>query len=195
VGAWARELDDADVVINLAGRSVNCRYTQANMDLIMSSRVESARAVGEAIAHAVRPPRLWLQASTATIYSHRFDAPNDDVTGVIGGSEPGVPAYWKWSIDVARAWEQAQAEALTPHTRRVAMRAAMVMSPDRGGIFDTLLRLVKLGLGGTAGTGRQYVSWVHETDFVNAVRWLVAHEHLEGPVNIAARRSVRMKSA
>ena len=186
VGAWAREVDDADVVINLAGRSVNCRYTQANMDLIMSSRVESTRAVGKAIAGAVRPPRLWLQASTATIYSHRFDAPNDDVTGVIGGSEPGVPAYWKWSIDVARAWEQAQAEALTPGTRKIAMRAAMVMSPDRGGIFDTLLRLVKRGLGGTAGTGRQYVSWVHETDFVNAVRWLVAHEHLDGPVNIAA---------
>ena len=186
VGAWARELDAADVVINLAGRSVNCRYTQANMDLIMSSRVESTRAVGEAIARAARPPRLWLQASTATIYSHRFDAPNDDVTGVIGGSEPGVPAYWKWSIDVARAWEQAQTDAATPHTRKVAMRAAMVMSPDRGGIFDTLLRLVKRGLGGTAGTGHQYVSWVHETDFVNAVRWLVAHEHLEGPVNIAA---------
>ena len=185
-GPWARELDGADVVINLAGRSVNCRYTQANMDLIMSSRVESTRAVGEAIARATRPPRVWLQASTATIYSHRVDAPNDDVTGIIGGSEPGVPAYWKWSIDVARAWEQAQTEATTPRTRKVAMRAAMVMSPDRGGIFDTLLRLVKLGLGGTAGSGRQFVSWVHETDFVNAVRWLVEREHLSGPVNIAA---------
>ena len=186
LGPWTRELDGADVVINLAGRSVNCRYTPANMDLIMSSRVDSTRAVGEAIARAVRPPRVWLQASTATIYSHRFDAPNDDVTGIIGGSEPGVPAYWNWSIDVARAWEQAQTEAATPRTRKVAMRAAMVMSPDRGGIFDTLLRLVKLGLGGTAGSGRQYVSWVHETDFVNAVRWLVDREHLSGPVNIAA---------
>jgi uncharacterized protein len=186
VGAWAREVDGADVVINLAGRSVNCRYTQRNMDEIMSSRVDSTRAVGEAISRAARPPRVWLQASTATIYSHRFDAPNDDVSGVIGGSEPGVPAYWKWSIDVARAWEAAQAEANTPHTRKVAMRSAMVMSPDPGGIFDTLLRLVKRGLGGTAGSGRQYVAWVHETDFVRAVRWMIEHDELSGAVNIAA---------
>ena len=173
-------------MINLAGRSVNCRYTQANMNAIMDSRVDSTRAVGEAIARASRPPRLWLQSSTATIYAHRFDAPNDEFTGIIGGLEPGVPAYWKWSIDVAQAWEKTQADANTPHTRKVAMRAAMVMSPDRGGIFDTLLRLVKLGLGGKAGSGRQYVSWVHETDFVDAVRWIIAHEQLSGPVNIAA---------
>ena len=186
VGPWARAIDGADVVINLAGRSVNCRYTQQNMDAIMNSRVDSTRAVGDAIASANHPPRVWLQASTATIYSHRFDAPNDDVSGIIGGSEPGVPAYWRWSIDVAQNWEKAQADANTPRTRKVAMRAAMVMSPDRGGIFDTMLRLVKLGLGGKAGSGRQFVSWVHETDFVNAVRWLVAHEDMSGPVNIAA---------
>ena len=186
IGSWAAQIDGADVVINLAGRSVNCRYTQANMNAIMDSRVDSTRAVGEAIARASRPPRLWLQSSTATIYAHRFDAPNDEFTGIIGGLEPGVPAYWKWSIDVAQAWEKTQADANTPHTRKVAMRAAMVMSPDRGGIFDTLLRLVKLGLGGKAGSGRQYVSWVHETDFVDAVRWIIAHEQLSGPVNIAA---------
>lgn len=186
VGAWAAEIDGADVVINLAGRSVNCRYTQANMDAIMDSRVDSTRAVGEAIARASRPPRVWLQASTATIYAHRFDASNDEFTGIIGGSEPGVPPYWKWSIDVAQAWEKTQADTNTPHTRKVAMRAAMVMSPDRGGIFDTLLRLVKLGLGGKAGSGRQYVSWVHETDFVGAVRWIIEHEQLSGAVNIAA---------
>ena len=183
---WATSIDGADVVINLAGRSVNCRYTQRNMDEIMSSRVDSTRAVGEAIARARRPPRLWLQASTATIYSHRFDAPNDDISGVIGGNEPGVPAYWKWSIEVAQAWERTQAEAETPSTRKVAMRAAMVMSPDRGGIFDTLLMLVRRGLGGNAGSGRQYVSWVHHADFIRAVQWLVDREHLSGPVTIAA---------
>ena len=106
LGSWAAEIDGTDVVINLAGRSVNCRYTRANMDAIMDSRVDSTRAVGEAIARASRPPRLWLQASTATIYSHRFDAANDEFTGIMGGSEPGVPAYWKWSIDVAQAWEK-----------------------------------------------------------------------------------------
>lgn len=186
LGQWTSEIDGADVVINLAGRSVNCRYTPRNMDEIMQSRVVSTRVVGEAIAQAKRPPRLWLQSSTATIYSHRYDAPNDDISGIIGGSEPGVPGYWKWSIDVARAWEKAQADVSTPATRQVAMRSAMVMSPDRGGIFDTLLMLATRGLGGAVGSGLQYVSWVHHADFVRAVQWLVDHEHLAGPVNIAA---------
>lgn len=186
IGPWAREIDGADVVINLAGRSVNCRYTAANLEEMMQSRVRSTRIVGEAIALAARPPRVWLQASTATIYAHRFDAANDEHTGVIGGSEPDAPAYWKTSIDIARAWEAAQAEAATPHTRRVAMRAAMIMSPDRGGIFDTLLTLVRRGLGGAAAGGRQFISWVHEIDFINAIQWLVEHEQVDGPVNIAS---------
>ncbi len=108
VGPWAQELDGADVVINLAGRSVNCRYTAANLAAMMSSRVDSTRAVGLAIEKAERPPRVWLQMSTATIYAHRFDAPNDELTGRIGGDEPDVPATWKLSIDIrdfARAVE------------------------------------------------------------------------------------------
>jgi uncharacterized protein (TIGR01777 family) len=179
-------VDGADVVINLAGRSVNCRYTASNLEAILRSRVESTRAVGLAISSAERPPRVWLQASTATIYAHRADAPNDEATGIMGGGEPGVPRYWDFSIRVAREWEQALADADTPRTRRVAMRSAMVMSPDRGGIFDTLLTLVRRGLGGRAGDGRQYVSWVHDTDFVNAVSWLIGTDTIEGAVNIAS---------
>ena len=129
------------MVINLAGRTVNCRYTDANMKEMMSSRVDSTRAVGLAIARAARPPRVWLQMSTATIYAHRFDAANDEATGRIGGDEPDVPAYWRFSIDLAKAWEQAQTDAATPATRKVAMRTTMVMSPDRGGVFDVLLGL------------------------------------------------------
>lgn len=158
VGTWANELEGADVVINLAGRNVNCRYTPANRQAILDSRVASTRAVGMAIARAKRPPPLWLQASTATIYAHRFDAPNDELHGQIGGTEPDAPAAWRFSIDVARAWEQAALQAATPHTRLVLMRSAMIMSPDRGGIFDTLLRLVRFGLGGSVAGGRQYVS-------------------------------------
>jgi uncharacterized protein (TIGR01777 family) len=186
LGKWTRELDGADVVINLAGRSVNCRYTERNMQDIMASRVNTTRLVGEAIARAQPPPRVWLQASTATIYAHRFDAPNDEHTGVIGGAEPDVPAYWKFSIDVATAWEQALADAYAPRTRRVAMRAAVVMSPDKGGALDLLLRLVRFGLGGRSASGRQYVSWVHDHDFVNAVRWLVVRDDLNGAVNITS---------
>jgi uncharacterized protein (TIGR01777 family) len=186
LGAWAAELDGADVVINLAGRSVNCRYGAANRRAIMDSRVDSVRVIGEAIARAVRPPRVWLQASTATIYAHRYDAPNDEATGIVGGAEPGAPDTWRFSIDVATSWERALSEAATPATRKVALRSAMIMSPDRGGIFDTLLRLVRWGLGGRAGDGRQYVSWIHEDDFVGALRWLIAHDEIAGAVNVAA---------
>jgi uncharacterized protein len=186
LGDWAAEIDGADVIVNLAGRSVNCRYSPENRRLIKDSRVESTRAVGEAIARASRPPRVWLQAGTATIYAHCYDAPNDEATGILGGSEPDAPDTWRFSIDVALAWERALDECVVPHTRKVVLRSSMVMSPDRGGVFDMLLRLVRYGLGGRAGDGRQYVSWVHDADFVRAVTWLIQHEGIEGPVNIAA---------
>lgn len=185
-GDWTSEIDGADIVLNLAGRSVDCRYTEANRRAILESRVDSTRAVGAAIARAERPPRVWLQASTATIYAHRHDADNDELDGVIGGSEPDAPAGWRFSIDVARAWESAAEEAETPHTRRVLLRTSMVMSPDRGGIFDKLARLVRSRLGGPVAGGRQYVSWMHHRDFVRALLWLVEHAELDGPVNLAA---------
>ncbi|HEX7183260.1 MAG TPA: TIGR01777 family oxidoreductase [Thermoanaerobaculia bacterium] len=183
---WPEELEGADVVINLAGRSVNCRYTQKNRDEILQSRVSTARAVGRAILNAKRPPALWLQASTATIYAHRYDAANDEASGLIGGEEPGAPDTWRFSIDVATAWERALDEAPTPRTRKVKLRSAVVMSPDPGGAFSTLLTLVRRGFGGTAGDGRQYVSWIHEADFIRAIDWLIEREHLGGAVNVAA---------
>jgi uncharacterized protein (TIGR01777 family) len=186
VGSWASEIDGADAVINLAGRSVNCRYTEANLQAMMSSRVDSTRAVGLAIEQAARPPRVWLQMSTATIYAHRFDAPNDEATGHIGGTEPDAPSYWKRSIDIAEAWERTQQEANVPRTRRVALRSAMVMSPDRGGIFDVLLGLTRAGFGGPIAGGRQYVSWIHDRDFARAIELLIARDDLAGPVNLAA---------
>lgn len=187
VGGWARELEGADAVVNLAGRSVNCRYTPENRRLIKESRVDSVRAVGQAIARAERPPAVWLQASTATIYAHRYDAANDEA-GPLGGSEPGVPETWNFSIDVATAWERAlrEAEPLLPATRTVLLRSAIVMAPGKGGPFDLLSRLVRLGLGGRSGDGRQYVSWIHGDDFVRAVYWLIAHREVAGHVNLAA---------
>lgn len=185
-GDGAAEIDGAHVVINLAGRSVNCRYNEENRRQMMDSRVNSTRVVGEAIAAAKNPPKFWLQASTATIYAHRFDAPNDDVTGIIGGHEADAPDTWNFSIDVATAWERTANEAETPNTRKVLMRSAMTMSPDRGGIFDTLLWLVRIGLGGTAGSGMQYISWIHDRDFIRSVYWLIEHEELSGPINLAS---------
>ncbi len=184
-GDWTAELDSTDVVINLAGRSVNCRYTPENRTAILNSRVDSTRILAQAIAQSKNPPRVWLQSSTATIYAHRFDAPNDELTGQLGGSEPDAPDTWRFSIEVARAWEAAAEEVPLPSTRLVLLRSAMVMSPDPGGVFATLLRLVRLGLGGTAGDGRQYVSWIHDRDFLNAIHHLIEHD-LSGPVNLSA---------
>ena len=186
LGEWAEQIDGADAVINLAGHSVNCRYGSANRTRILRSRVDSTRVVGEAIERSQRPPAVWLQAGTATIYAHRYDAPNDERSGRIGGGEPGAPDTWRFSIQVARAWERTLAQAHTPHTRRVNLRSAMVMSPDPGGVFDVLLGLVRRGLGGRAGDGRQFVSWIHQADFVRAVEWLLEPDALEGNVNLAA---------
>ena len=186
VTGWSSEIDGCDVVINLAGRSVNCRYSAANRREMLESRVLSTRAVGEAIARADRPPRVWLQASTATIYSHRYDAPNDEATGTLGGDEASAPSSWRFSIEVARAWERALDEAATPRTRKVALRSAMTMSPDRGGVFDVLSRLARLGLGGPVAGGRQYVSWIHDRDFIRAIRFLIERDDLAGAVNLAA---------
>lgn len=189
-GIWAEEFEAADAIINLAGQSVNCRYTAENRRTIAESRLKSTRVVGNAIAQAWKPPRVWLQASTATIYAHRYDAANDEAGGILGGSEPNAPDTWRFSIDVATAWERALKESPTPNTRRVAMRTAIVMHPSSGSPFDILLRLVRFGLGGHAGNGKQYVSWIHDRDFVRAVMWLIEHEELEGPVNLASPNPV-----
>jgi uncharacterized protein len=186
LGDWVRELEGTDVLINLVGRSVNCRYNAANRYAILQSRIQSTRLLGKAIAKLENPPRVWLNASTATIYRHAPDRAMDEATGELGGHETNAPAAWKFSIEVATRWEEAFFAANTPKTRKVALRSAMTMSPDRGGIFDTLLRLVRFGLGGAAGSGGQYVSWIHEEDFARAVEFLIAHDEIEGPVNVAA---------
>jgi uncharacterized protein len=186
LGGWADELEGANVVVNLAGRTVNCRYHAANRAEIVQSRVDSTRVVGAAIAQATRPPSVWLQASTATIYAHRFDAPNDEEHGIIGGSEPGAPETWRFSTDVAKTWEGTLDEASTPHTRKVKLRSAMIMSPDPGGVLDTLLGLARRGLGGRLGDGRQYMSWIHHQDFVRSLYWLIEHPEVDGAVNLAA---------
>lgn len=186
LGPWADEIDGCGAVVNLAGRSVNCRYHAENRRQMIESRVRSTRAIGQAIGAARQPPSVWLNASTATIYRHALDRPMDETTGELGGNEPGAPEKWNFSIEVAKAWEDAFLSADTPATRKVAMRSAMTMSADPGGVFDVLLGLVRKGLGGASGNGRQFVSWVHEDDFTAAVSLLLRRDDLSGTINIAS---------
>jgi uncharacterized protein (TIGR01777 family) len=185
-GAWTKELEGADLLINLAGRSVNCRYNARNRYAMLSSRVRSTQVLGEAMAQAKAPPKVWMNASTATIYRHIFDRDMDEWTGELGGHEPAAPDTWRFSIDVARQWEEAFLSASVSGIRRIALRSAMVMSPDRGGVFDAFLGLVRRGLGGRQGSGQQFVSWIHEADFARSIEFLLANEHMEGSVNLAA---------
>ena len=186
LGPWLAEVEGSDVWINLAGRSVNCRYNRQNRKDILDSRVQSTLVLHEAIATVEHPPVVWLNASTATIYRHALDRSMDETTGELGGDEPGAPETWNFSIEVAKAWERAFFSTQTPRTRQVALRSAMTFSPDHGGVFDVFLSLVRHGLGGTNLPGTQFVSWIHEVDFIRAVEFLIATPSMTGPVNLAS---------
>lgn len=185
-GLWTDYLDGADVCINLTGRSVNCRYTEENRVEIYNSRIVSTHLLGDVIGSLAHPPRVWLNASTATIYRHALDRPMDEHTGELGGHERGVPNSWSFSIRVAKDWETAFFRAPTPRTRKIAMRSAITFSPVPGNAFAVISNLVRLGVGGKQGNGRQWVSWIHEEDFARAVEFLIAREDLDGPINIAS---------
>jgi uncharacterized protein len=185
-GDWIGELEQSDLCINLAGRSVDCRYNRKNRRAIRESRVRSTLLLNQMMASLDRPPRLWINASTATIYRHALDRAMDETNGELGGNEPGAPDTWNFSIEVAKGWEEAFFSAPTPRTRKVAIRSAMIFSPDRGGVFEVLSRLVRRGLGGNLGSGTQFVSWIHEFDFARAIELLIAREDLSGVVNLSA---------
>ncbi len=191
IGPWIETLEGADVCINLAGRSVNCRYHAGNRRKIYDSRIGTTRLLNRVIAGLDDPPRVWMNASTATIYRHALDRPMDEATGELGGDEPisknrRAPETWNFSIRVAKDWEAAFFATQTPRTRKVALRSAIVFIPEPGSTFATFLNLVRLGLGGKQGNGRQFVSWIHETDFARAVEFLIEREDIDGPVNVAA---------
>lgn len=182
-GDWTRELDGAVAVVNLTGRSVDCRYNARNRREIMESRVHSTRVVGEAIAQCPVPPRVWLNSSTATVYAHTFGPPHDESSQDMDSAADAKDAF---SVEVAQAWERTLNEADTPKTRKVALRTSMVLGLGRNSVFPVLRRLTKFGLGGRQGNGRQFVSWIHIEDFCRAIEWIIAHEDLAGPINQCA---------
>ena len=175
-GPWTQAMDLADVVINLAGRSVNCRYTKENKQEIFDSRVDSTRILGEAIADSQNPPSIWMNSSTATIYRHAEDRPMTESSGELGSG---------MSVNVARAWEDSFFGAQTPGIRKVALRTSIVLSTEDGA-FTRLLNLARTGAGGAQGGGQQMVSWIHVEDVIRAIEFLIDRSDLEGPFNLAA---------
>ncbi len=192
LNVWARELEGATAILNLTGRSVDCRYTAKNRRDIMDSRVNSTRVVGEAIAQCKTPPRVWLNSSTATVYQHTFGKPHDESSRAMDSATDAKDAF---SVEVAQAWERTLFEArlsLSPSngereaTRRIALRTSMVLGLGRNSVFPVLRRLTRFGLGGRQGSGKQFVSWIHVEDFCRAVEWIIAHEEISDAVNLCA---------
>jgi uncharacterized protein len=196
LGPWVETLEGADVCIHLSGRSVNCRATARNRRDLYDSRIGPTRLLHQAFACLVDPPRRWMNASTATIYRHsaqgaEFDRPMDEATGEIGGNElisprRRAPEKWNWTVQLVKDWEAAFFGTETPRTRKIALRTSLVFSPAPGNVFAVLSHLVRAGLGGTQGNGRQYVSWMHEADYARALEFLMNHDEIDGPVNLAA---------
>ncbi len=175
-GAWERVLEGSDVVINMAGKSVDCRYHRKNKKAILASRINATKAIGTAILACKSPPKIWLNSSSATIYRHIIDRPMDEYTGEIGSG---------FSVDVCRSWEKSCLPFNTPHTRKVLLRTAMVLGHE-GGVLPTLTRLVKVGLGGKMGSGHQYVSWIHQHDFLNAIEFIIGDKAISGTCNLSS---------
>ncbi|MFD1255785.1 TIGR01777 family oxidoreductase [Mucilaginibacter terrae] len=180
-GEWGQYLEDADVLINLCGKNVNCRYTGQNKQAIIQSRVVPTRLLGKVLNTLANPPKLWINVTSATIYRHAEDYAQDETTGEIG---------YGFSIDVCKQWEQTFFDTPTPATRKLALRMGIVLGRDDG-VFPRLLNLVKLGMGGQQGDGKQYVAWVHQQDVARITEWLMQHPELEGVVNCTAPEAVK----
>ena len=183
LGNWAASLDGSDVLINLAGKSVDCRYHQKNKDLILSSRIDATRVLGQAIEKCNQPPKLWLNSSTATIYRHSLDKEMDETNGEIGNG---------FSVDVATAWEREFFGFSLRNTRQLALRTSIVLGND-GGAFPALLKLTKMGFGGKQGDGKQMISWIHEEDFARAVNFVIQQNEISGVINVVAPKPVHNK--
>ncbi|NER15133.1 TIGR01777 family protein [Leptobacterium flavescens] len=184
LGSWVNYLNNSDVLINLAGKSVDCRYNQKNKDLILSSRLDSTNVLNKAILRLSHPPKLWINSSTATIYRHSTDKEMDEYSGEIGSD---------FSMDVAKFWEHTFFATSLPETRKVAIRTSIVLG-KQGGALLPILKLTKLGFGGRQGTGDQLVSWIHKTDFARAVEFIIDHKHIEGIINVVAPKPVKNKA-
>jgi uncharacterized protein (TIGR01777 family) len=183
LGDWANELEDADVLINLAGKSVNCRYNEANKAAIYASRLESTTILGKAIEGCENPPKLWINAASATIYRHSLNDPMTEITGEIGTG---------FSVDVCQKWEKSFFDFQLKKTRQVALRTAIVLGKN-GGVMIPFKRLSQLGFGGKMGDGQQQFSWIHIDDVCRSIEFIIENESLNGAINVSSPNPVRNK--
>ncbi len=180
LSGWETELENATILINLAGKSVDCRYTKENKKEILFSRIHSTKALSKAVLNCSNPPKHWLNSSTATIYRFSLDKQMDEVSGEIGND---------FSINVALSWEKAFFKTETPQTLKTALRTSIVLGKN-GGAFSPLKNLAKLGLGGKQGNGNQYISWIHEQDFARAIHFIILKE-MTGVVNVVSPKPIK----
>lgn len=177
LGDWVSELENTDLLLNLSGKSVNCRYNEKNKTQILNSRIDSTKVLGQAILQLKNPPKVWLNSSSATIYRHALDKEMTEKNGELGTG---------FSVEICKAWENVFFNQETTLTRKVALRTSIVMGKGENGVFDVLKELVKNGLGGRQGLGNQYISWIHAEDFKRAIEFIYSHENLQGPINVCA---------
>ncbi len=176
VGEWQNILENADVLINLTGKSVDCRYNEKNKQEIYSSRIESTKVLQKAIDSCSQKPKIWMNASSATIYVHSEKHLNTEENGMIGDD---------FSMNICKSWEKEFFTTKNEEVRKVALRTSIVLG-NNGGAFPKLKMITKLGLGGKQGSGNQMVSWIHIDDFCRAVEWVISHQDLTGAINVTA---------
>lgn len=175
-GAWEVCLEGADILINLAGKSVNCRYHEANKKALVHSRVHTTELLGRALQRCKRPPALWLNASSATVYRHAEDRPMDEETGELGND---------FSPGIVKAWEKTFFAFQIEGVRQVALRAAITLGKD-GGVMPYYVSLVRVMAGGTQGKGTQRYSWIHAEDVARIIEWIYEHKEFNGVVNLSS---------
>jgi uncharacterized protein (TIGR01777 family) len=183
-GDWMAELENADLLVNLCGENVNCRYTRKNRQAILDSRIYPTTLLGKVILKLQHPPKLWINITSATIYRHAEDRPQDELNGENG---------YGFSVDICKAWENAFFKSATPQTRKIALRMGIVFG-KHDGVFPRLLNLVKMGLGGKQGNGEQYVSWIHEQDAAQITEWLLDHPSVNDIINATSPNPVKNKT-
>jgi len=181
IGEWANELNNADVLINMTGKSVDCRYNEKNKKEILESRINSTKVLQEAVDNCQNPPKTWLNASSATIYVHAETQLMDEENGIIGDD---------FSMNICKLWEVAFFEKPNQNVRKVALRTSIVLG-NEDGAFPKLKTITKLGLGGKQGRGQQMMSWIHIMDFCRAIEYIIGNEAITGVINITAPTPIK----